>query len=153
MKTKDFGVNGNRDEGDVIVLGDDDTDDDLESASDIFDIDDDPPNDDGYCDDGEGDEDTYSVFSPKPCIIDEQNNELGLNNIKKEDTPPKSVDETINDASIEASKKDGLAVQEFVELADSMIDDGLTKRGMDTFMDEERVRAAKYWKEQIQHYK
>ena len=96
----DFGFNkdDNDEEPDLIVL---DSDDDCHSVSDIFDINDDPPSDDGYCDDGEDSKDTYSVFSPKPCTINEQD-QLGLDDIKEEDTPPVSVEELINDPSIEA---------------------------------------------------
>ena len=118
--------------------------------SDIVNIDD-APNDDGYCDDGEDDEDTYSVFSPKPCTIDEQD-ELGLSDIEKEDTPPMSVDETINDASIEVSKKDGLLVEECPELAESRGNDAVSMRPLDEFLDAERFKAAKCWRSQVAIY-
>lgn len=146
---KDFGFNDG-DEDEVIVLGDDDDNDG--SVSDIFDISDDPPNDDGYCDDGQGDEDTYSVFSPKPCTITD--NELELDeDIEVEDTPPiTNIEETVGDASVEASKKDGRMIEECSELVESLVDDGLTMRGLDEYMDGERFRAAKFWKEQIQRY-
>ena len=147
---KDFGFNkdDNDEEPDLIVL---DSDDDCHSVSDIFDINDDPPSDDGYCDDGEDSEDTYSVFSPKPCTINEQD-ELGLDDIEEEDMPPVSVEESINDASIEASKKDGSLVEECFDLVEDQGHESVHLRQLHTALDEDRFKAASYWKGQVERY-
>ena len=150
---KDFGCNKKDDDGedDLIVLDSDDE----ESVSDIFDINDDPPttDDDGYCDDGQDDEDTYSVFSPKPCTIDDQNEIVGgLDDIEEEDTPPVKVDDTINDASIEASKRDGSLVDDCVDLVESQGHESVTLQNLTKSLDEERFKAASYWKGQIDRY-
>ena len=140
---KDYGFNDGDEEnlfneaGEVIVLSDGD---DLESVSDIS------PNDDGYCDDGEDNEDTYSVFSPKPCTINEQD-ELGTDDdMEEEDTPPVSVEDTINDASIEASKKDGQMVEECFSTIEDEGQESVQLRHLHTTLDEERYKAAKFWK-------
>ena len=150
---KDYGVNDGDvgTEKDLIILESDD--DDQSSVSDIFDVNDSPNNDDdGYCDDGEDDEDTYSVFSPKPCTIDDQDNELGLDDIEEEDTPPVKIEDTINDASIEASKRDGRLIEECIELVEDQGHDSITHRNLNTFLDKERTKAAVYWKGQIEQY-
>jgi len=70
-----------------------------------------------------------------------------------EDTPPiTNIEETVGDASVEASKKDGRMIEECSEFVESLVDDGLTTRDLDEYMDGERFRAAKFWKEQIQRY-
>ena len=139
-----------KDDEDLIIL-----DSDVESVSDIFDIHDDPPStsDDGYCDDGNDDEDTYSVFSPKPCTIDDQAELVGgLDDIEEEDTPPTKVEDTINDAPIEASKKDGKLVEECVELAEDEGHESIKMTNLNTFLDNERFNAARFWKDQIEKY-
>ena len=149
-KAKDVGCNKKEDDEDLIIL-----DSDVESVSDIFDIHDDPPStsDDGYCDDGNDDEDTYSVFSPTPCTIDDQAELVGgLDNIEEEDTPPTKVEDTINDASIEASKRDGTLVEECIELVENEGHESIQLRDLDTFLNNERVRAAAFWKSQIERY-
>ena len=88
--------------GEVVVINDDDyngNDDDGESF--IFD---DLPNDDGYCDDGEGNDDAYSINSPKPCTINDD--DPGLNEIEPEEEEDMSVEDTSGKATIEAAKKD-----------------------------------------------
>ena len=149
---KDFGFNNNDEDDndpDLIILDSDN--DDQNSASDIFDINDDPPSNDGCCDDGEDSEDTYSVFSPKPCTINEQD-ELGLDDIEEEDTPPVSVEESINDASIEGSKKDGSVVEECFNLVEDQGHESVHLRQLHTALDEERFKAASYWKGQVERY-
>ena len=150
---KDYGFNEGDDgaERDLIIL-ESDNDDDQSSVSDIFDVNDSPNNDDGYCDDGEDDEDTYSVFSPKPCTINDQNTELGLDDIEEEDTPPVPVDDTINDASIEASKKDGLQIEECSNLAESRGNDAVSMKHLEHFLDTQRFKVAKFWRTQITLY-
>ena len=176
---KDYGFNDGDEEnlfneaGEVIVLGDDesssddcsssnDDDDDKGSVSDIFDIYDDPPNDDGYCDDGRDSEDAYSVCSPKPCTIDtntQQNPELGTNgedDIKEEDTPPlptSDFEDTINLSSIEAAKKDGQSIKDCADAINNSPYPTIQMNDLHTFMDEQRYSAAKYWKGQVQNYK
>ena len=151
--TKDYGFNKGDDgaeEDDLIVLDSDDEG----SVSDIFDINDDPPtSDDGYCDDGEDDEDAYSVFSPKPCTINEQD-ELGdgLDDIEEEDSPPVKVEDSINDASIEASKKDGHLLEECIELIENEGHESVQLRNLNTCLDEERIKAAAFWKGQVERY-
>ena len=130
-------------------------DSDVESVSDIFDIHDDPPasNDDGYCDDGNDSEDAYSVFSPKPCTINDQPELVGgLDDIEEEDTPPTPVEDTINDASIEASKRDGSLVDDCVNLVESQGHESVTLQNLTKSLDEERFKAASYWKGQIDRY-
>ena len=147
---RDVGCSKQDNDEDLIIL-----DSDVESVSDIFDIHDDPPStsDDGYCDDGNDDEDTYSVFSPKPCTIDDQPELVGgLDDIEEEDTPPTKVEDTINDASIEASKKDGKLVEECVDLAEDEGHDSIKMANLNTFLDNERFNAARFWKDQIQKY-
>ena len=151
---KDYGFN----DGDVgterdLIILESDNDDDQSSVSNICDVNDSPNNDDdGYCDDGEDDEDTYSVFSPKPCTIDDQDNELGLDDIEEEDTPPVPVDEMINDASIEASKKDGLLVDECSNLAESRGNNAVAMRHLEELLDTQRFKVAKFWRSQITLY-
>ena len=146
-KERDVGF---KKDNDLIIL-----DSDVESVSDIFNIHDDPPStsDDGYCGDGNDDEDTYSVFSPKPCTIDDQAELVGgLDDIEEEDTPPTKVEDTINDASIEASKRDGTLVEECIELVENEGHESIQLRDLDTFLNNERVRAAAFWKSQIERY-
>ena len=147
---RDVGCSKEENEEDLIIL-----DSDVESVSDIFDIHDDPPasNDDGYCDDGNDSEDAYSVFSPKPCTIDDQPELVGgLDDIEEEDTPPTKVEDTINDASIEASKKDGKVIEECVNLIEHEGHESVQLRSLNTSLDEERLRAATFWKGQIERY-
>ena len=141
-----------KEDEDLIIL-----DSDVESVSDIFDIHDDPPasNDDGYCDDGNDSEDAYSVFSPTPCTIDEQHNELNgdLDDIEEKDTPPTpKVEDTINDASIEASKRDGVLLNECVELVENEGHNAINLQQLNTSLDEERLKAATYWMGQVERY-
>ena len=148
---KDFGFNKKDDDGedDLIVLESDE-----ESVSDIFDINDDPPTtDDGYCDDGQDDEDAYSVFSPKPCTIDDQNEIVGgLDDIEEEDTPPTKTEDTINDASIEASKRDGKLLDDCIELIENEGHESIQLRDLNTSTDNKRLRAAAFWKSQVERY-
>ena len=147
---RDVGCSKQEDEEDLIIL-----DSDVESVSDIFDIHDDPPStsDDGYCDDGNDDEDTYSVFSPKPCTIDDQPELVGgLDDIEEEDTPPTKVDDTINDASIEASKRDGTLVEECIEFVENEGHESIRIKNIHTMLDGERLNAARYWKSQVETY-
>ena len=109
--------------------------------------------DDGYCDDGQDDEDAYSVFSPKPCTIDDQNEIVGgLDDIEEEDTPPTKTEDTINDASIEASKKDGKLVDECIELVENEGHDSIRMNKLNTVLDNERFNAARFWKSQVERY-
>ena len=129
--------------------------DDEGSVSDIFDINNDPPasNDDGYCDDGDDEEDTYSVFSPKSYTIDEQNELNGdLDDIEEEDTPPVKIEDTINDASIEASKKDGQLSEDCNERIEHEGHDSVQLRTLNKSLDEERLKAETFWKDQVQQY-
>ena len=150
---RDYGFNAGDEGGpdapaDTIVLSDDN--DELESVS--FDVPN-SPDDDGYCDDGEDSEDTYSVFSPKPYTIDEQNTEAGSDDdIEEEDTPPVSVEDAINDASIEASEKAGQVVEECLKNIENEGHETIQLRRLHTILDEERVKAASFWKRQIERY-
>ena len=148
---KDVGCSKKEDEEDLIIL-----DSDVESVSDIFDIHDDPPAsiDDGYCDDGNDSEDAYSVFSPKPCSTIDDQPELvdGLDDIEEEDTPPTPVEDTINDASIEASKRDGTLLNNCIELIEDKDHESIQLRDLHTSMDNERLKAATFWKNQVERY-
>ena len=153
---KDYGFNDGDigTERDLIIL-ESDNDDDQSSVSDIFDINDDPPasNDDGYCDDGDDSEDAYSVFLPKPCTISEQDELNGdLDDIEEEDMPPVPVDDTINDASIEASKRDGSLVNECSTLADDRGNGTIAMKHLDEFLGAQRLKVAKVWRSQITLY-
>ena len=136
------------------------SDDDEGSIPDIFNIMDDPSNDDGYCDDGRDSEEAYSVCSPKPCNIDTDNTacpelDNGDNDIELEDTPPvkdATFDDTINLASIEAAKKDGETVDKAAQDISNTDPDTTRMNDLTAFMDNERYKAAKFWKDQIQTY-
>ena len=148
---RDVGCSKEENEEDLIIL-----DSDVESVSDIFDIHDDPPasNDDGYCDDGNDSDDAYSVFSPKPCSTIDDQPELvgGLDDIEEEDTPPIETEDTINDASIEASKRDGSLIEECSNLAESNGNDAVSMKNLEDFLDTQRLKVAKFWRTQITLY-
>ena len=160
FREKDFGFN----EGDADSFDDESSDDCSSSSSDdegsipdIFDITDDPPNDDGYCDDGRDSEDAYSVCSPKPCTIDTNtaDPELGDgdDDIEPEDEPPVTdFEDTINLASIEAAKKDGESIKNCANAINNSEHPTIRMKDLHTFMDEQRYSAAQFWKQQITTY-
>ena len=163
---KDFGFNDGDEQNtennnrELVVLSDDDADDDgTGSRSDIFDINDDAPVDDGYCDDAFDDDDgAYSEFSPKPYTPDDQNDDLGLDELEPEsDTEPAAAVEGVigkerNDAdSIEAYKKDREQLEKVV--GDIETDDDMNKdREMGAYLLQEKCKAAKFWKEEIERF-
>jgi len=159
---KDFGFNKGDadgfDESSDECSSSSSSDDDEGSIADIFDITDDPPNDDGYCNDGRDSEDTYSVCSPKPCTIDTNtaDPELGNNgddDIELEDTPPlKDFDDIINLASIEAAKTDGQSIKDCADAINDSEHPTIQMKDLHTFMDQQRYSAAQYWKKQVHIY-
>ena len=135
---KDFGFN----EGDA-----DGFDDESSSSSD-----DEPSDDAGYYDDGQDSEDMYSVYSPKPCANEEENSD---DDIEEEDTPlPKdaSFDDIIDNASIEASKRNGQMIDDYIRELDTQEHNTVQMKELDSFMDHHRFKAAQFWKEQINFY-
>ena len=130
--------------GDVIVLGDDDVGADRDS--DIFGIEDDMVNGDGYCGDGQGDVDEYSLRSPKPCTVN------GDDDIEVQDMPPVAVEDTIGCVSIKSAKRDSHLVEECLEEVEGMAEQGMDDKGTDEFLWGER-QVVKYWKEQVIRYK
>ena len=142
---RDYGFNvgdegGPDTPGEIIVLTDDD-DDGRGSVSDIFDMNyhDEPSDDDtGYGDDGQDSEDAYSVFSPRPYHSSGEEGESSDSDsdIEEEDMP---LEHAIQDASIEASKKDGEAINTCIRELEQTEHSSIQQKSLQSFINEHRT--------------
>ena len=75
--------------------------------------------------------------------------------IEEEDMPlPKDAtfEDIIDNASIEASKRDGQMIHGYVQELDKQKHNTIQMKELNDFMDHNRFRAAHFWKQQIKFY-